>query len=157
MNLKKWSLLVMAAMFMTGCGGAKVQAPPPPPQPTHVILEFEASPDMNPNLAGNPSPTVVKIYELKSSSDFDRVDFLALYQDDKGALGGNLLSKEEIDLKPGEKKTVHIQPSDSTLELGFFAVFRVYDKTRWRDTITIRPHETTVVPVRVGAAGIRLQ
>ena len=76
------------------------QQPPPAPEPTRVVLEFEATGNINPNSEGRASPLVVRIYRLKSYSVFEDADFFSLYEKADDALGGELIDKEEILLNP---------------------------------------------------------
>jgi type VI secretion system protein VasD len=150
MIARKLCFIIIVAL-LAACGG---KAPPPPPKPTHIILEIEASGDLNPNAEGRASPLALKFYELKSFSNFKKADFMALYEKDQGVLGGDLVRKHEVILQPNEKKTLHIEPSGDTLIIGAFAAFRKYEQARWKASINVRPHETTVV--RVIAAGTSL-
>ena len=131
--------------------------PPPPPKPTHIIFEIEASGDLNPNPEGRPSPLALRIYELKSLSKFTKADFLALYEKDQSVLGGDLVRKEELILQPNEKKTLHIEPSDDTRVIGAFAAFRKYEQARWKASTNVRPHETTVVHISARGTSLEMQ
>jgi type VI secretion system protein VasD len=145
--------LIMIVVLLTACGGKN----PPPPKPTHIILEIEAAGDLNPNLEGRPSPLAIRFYELKSLSGFKKADFMALYEKDQGVLGGDLVQKQEVILQPNEKKTLHFEPSDDTRVIGAFAVFRKYEQARWKASVNVRPHETTVVHVSVGNTSLDMQ
>lgn len=138
--------LLWAASLLGACGGKT----PPPPKPTHVILDIEASDNVNPNAEGKASPLVLRVYELKSSSDFKKADFITLYSNDKGVLGSELVQKQEIIVQPGEKKTVHFVASDDTRVIGVFAAFRSYEQSKWKGFVNVRPHETMEVHVTAG-------
>ena len=139
--------LALAQAMLLSCA-AKT---PPPPKPTSVILEIAASPDINPDPSGHPSPVALRVYELESPSSLNEADFMSLYRNDTAVLGQDLTGKLDFILQPGEKKTVRIDeaPQD-TQTVGAFAVFRDYEHARWKSTADIRPHETTVVRVKVG-------
>jgi type VI secretion system protein VasD len=147
-------LLALVQAMLVACGG---QTPPPPPKPTNVILEIEASPDVNPNPGGRPSPLALRIYELKSLSGFNSADFVSLYRKDEGVLGAELVRKHELIVQPNERKTLRIEVSSDTRAIGAFAVFRNYEQAQWRGTAGIRPHETTVVQVKAGANNLTLE
>jgi type VI secretion system protein VasD len=154
MIARKLCLIVIVAL-MTSCGGKN--PPPPAPKPTHLIMDIEASGNLNPNVDGQPSPLLVKFYELKSLSAFTKADFMALYDKDQGTLGSELVQKHEVILQPNEKKTLHFEPTDDTRAIGAFAVFRKYEQARWRASVNFPPHETTVVHVSVGANSLDMQ
>jgi type VI secretion system protein VasD len=149
---RKLCFLLIVALVVS-CGGKA----PPPPKPTHIIVEMEASGDLNPNAEGRASPLTMRIYELKSISSFKRADFISLYEKDQGVLGGDLVQKHEVILQPGEKKTLHFEPSDDTKVIGAFAAFRKYEQARWKAMVNVRPHETTVVRVSAGGTSLDMQ
>jgi type VI secretion system protein VasD len=153
MIARKLFLVVIVAL-MISCGGKN---PPPAPKPTHVIMEIEASGNLNPNADGQPSPLLVKFYEMKSVSAFTKSDFMALYDKDQGTLGSELVQKKEVILQPNEKKTLHFEPSDDTRAIGAFAVFRNYEQARWKASVNVPPHQTTVVRVSVGTNSLDMQ
>ena len=99
-------------LMVTACGLFKKDKPPPQPEPTRVVLEFEAAGDINPNIAGRPSPVVIRIYHLRSYSAFQDADFNALFENDATVLGGDLIGKKEVYLKPNEKRTVFYEGSE---------------------------------------------
>ena len=73
--------------------------------PTSIDAQILASFEINPDANGRPSPLVVRIYELKSISAFNDADFFKLYDEEVATLGGDLLSREEFELTPGESKS----------------------------------------------------
>jgi len=151
MMLRKLCLILIVVLV------AACASPPPPPKPTNIILELDASGDMNPNSEGRSSPLAVRIYELKTLSDFNKADFVSLYGKDKGVLGENLLQKHEVVLQPGEKKTMRFVASDETRAIAAFAVFRDYEKAQWRASAPVQAHQTNQVLVTTGAAKVDMQ
>jgi type VI secretion system protein VasD len=145
--------LVLIVVLLTACGGKT----PPPPRPTHIILEIEASGDINPNSEGRACPVSLRFYELRSISDFKSADFMALYEKDKSVLGGDLVRKQEIILQPNERKTLHLEVSDDTRAIGGFAAFRKYERGGWKGFAGVLAHETTVVHVRVGGTNLQMR
>lgn len=145
-------LFALAPAIFLSCGGLT----PPPPKPTSIILKIEASRGLNPGPAGHPSPLALRIYELKSVSAFNDADFMSLYRKDRAVLGADLARKFDLIVKPGEKKTVRIEASKDTRAVAAFALFRNYEHAQWKATAGIRPHETTVVRVKVADDGLTL-
>lgn len=92
---------VFLVMLLASCGLFS-GGPDPKPEPTHAILEIQASDGINPDIAGRASPVALRIYELKSLSGFNEADFLSIYDEDKTVLGGDLISKKEVVVKPNE-------------------------------------------------------
>ena len=104
--MKKALLLVCVLLLVSACGLFKKDKPPPPPEPTCVALQFEAAGNINPNSEGRSFPLFLRIYQLKSYSKFEDADFFSLYEKDDEVLGKELVNKEEILLKPNERRTV---------------------------------------------------
>ncbi len=49
------------------------------PDRTEIEATFRAAADLNPDYQGNPSPLVVRFYELKSPTAFNNAGFFDLY------------------------------------------------------------------------------
>src|SRR5262245_39721791 len=90
-------------------------APPPVPQlpPITIAAPPEAkvtasmtlavSADANPDATGRPSPVVVRVYQLRTDAAFLTAEFFPLFDDDRKALGAELISRDEFVLAPSEK------------------------------------------------------
>ncbi|UCF94634.1 MAG: type VI secretion system lipoprotein TssJ [Desulfobacterales bacterium] len=158
MMMKKGFVLVCVMMMLAACGFFKKEKPPPPPEPTRVVLEFEAAGDINPNSEGRASPLVVRIYQLKSYSDFRDADFFALYEKDDQVLGKELVSKEEIILKPNEKRTVFFDETpDQTRTIGVLGIFRDYQQAQWKVATGVQPNKTSVIHIYVSGTGLTIR
>ena len=157
--MKKGILLLCVTMLLVGCGlFKKKKAPPPPaPEPTRVVLEFEAAGDINPNIKGRPSPLHIRIYQLKSYAAFGKADFFSIYENDDGVLGRELVDKQEILLQPNEKRTVFFETDDDTQAIGLLGIFRDYEHAQWKAAAGIQPHKTAVIRVSVSSAGITVR
>lgn len=157
-KLKKIGLvLICISMMITACGFFSKKKPPSFPEPTHVVVEFEAAGAINPNTAGRPSPLVLRIYYLKSYSAFENADFIALFERDEETLGKALVHKREILLSPSEKRTVYLETSDETRTIGILAAFRNYDKGRWKVAAGVQENKTNVVNVFVSGTNIEIK
>jgi type VI secretion system protein VasD len=143
--------MMVIAVILSACGFFKDEPQPvqPPPEPTYVTLNFEASGDINRSAAGSASPMVLRIYQLKSYTTFEKADFFSLFEKDDQLLGNDLVDKEEILLKPYEKRTVFFEPSQATQAIGLFAVFRDYKEAKWKASVGIQKNKTNVVNVYV--------
>ena len=81
---------------------------PPKPVPAVATLSIVARPDANPDASGRPSPIVLRLYQLKADAAFVDSDFFPLFDDDKRALGADLVSREEMELAPGEARALEV-------------------------------------------------
>jgi type VI secretion system protein VasD len=144
-------------MMICGCGLFGKDKPEPPPEPTRVVLEFETAGDINPNIAGRASPLVVRIYHLKSYSAFKDADFISLFEKESDALGGDLINKQEIYLKPNEKRTIYFEAPDAIRTVGILAAFRYYHTGRWKAAASIHRNKTNVFSVRIRGTSVELK
>jgi type VI secretion system protein VasD len=156
--IQKGLILFCMILVISACGlFNKKKAPPPPPEPTSVVIEFEAAGDVNPNGEGRASPVGVRIYQLKSYSAFGKANFFALYDNDEGVLGGDLIGKQEIMLMPNERRTVFFETGDNTRTIGLMGIFMVYESIQWKDAAGVRANKTTVINVSINGAGITVR
>jgi type VI secretion system protein VasD len=158
-TIKQWLILLCAILLLSGCGmfKKKKEPPPPPPEPTRVVLEFEATANINPNAEGRPSPLGVRIYQLASYPIFGRADFFSLYDNDAQVLGRELLKKQEIVLRPGEKRTVYFATEPGAHTVGLLGTFKDYAAVQWKAAAGVRENKTTVINVIVSRTGIAVR
>lgn len=149
--------LLLTTIGLASCGLFKKKQPPPPPEPTRVVLEFETAGDINPNIEDRSSPLVLRIYQLKSYSVFNKADFFSLFDKEDQTLAGQLTGKEEIMLKPNEKRTVYFETQSDTRTIGIMGLFINSENTRWKASAGIRPNKTTVIRVQVNGTGLAVR
>jgi type VI secretion system protein VasD len=128
-----------------------------PPEPTHITITIETAGDINPNIEGRPSPLVLRIYQLKSSSNFKKADFMSLYEKDASFLGNGLLKKEEIFLKSNEKRNILYEAEAGTSSVGLMAVFRNYEQSQWKATTTVSPHKFNQINVSISGTTLTVK
>ena len=147
----QWLVTGLVLLLVAACGAKETPPPPPiaPPEPTSVMLEIETAGDINPNPMGRPSPLVLRIYQLKSPSGFEKADFMSLYEKEEAVLGRDLVKKEEIILKVNEKQTIPVEVEDDTNALGLMAVFRNYEQSQWKATAVIIRHQPNQMNVNI--------
>jgi type VI secretion system protein VasD len=151
MSLNRFSLVVLAlvALPLISCASHgsndRVQ--------TRTLLS--ASNDANPDINGRPSPVVLRVFQLRNDTEFERADFLGLSLHEKDALGASLISVEEFELRPGEHLETRIGMSRDTRYVGAVAEFRDINSGRWRVQRTRPSHslfvsESVVVDIERG-------
>ncbi|WP_261845057.1 type VI secretion system lipoprotein TssJ [Aliamphritea ceti] len=84
---------------LVGCFSLEVKEDTPPA--ATLSLAISAHPLTNLDLSGRPSPTVVRVYQLRKEVDFNEASFFDLYDQDKTLLAADLLSREELVVAPG--------------------------------------------------------
>ena len=93
------AVLVFAVLLLTGCTTLS-----PYSSVTKLNLNLIASDEVNPDLHGRPSPVVVRLFELKHPVAFENADFFSLYERGKESLAPDLVTSEELELRPGQKE-----------------------------------------------------
>ena len=122
------ALLLLLTLLLAACGSTK------PPPPTRITATLTASDHINPNEMGQPSPLVVRVYELKNLDQFNAADFFTLYDSDQQALAQSLVARRELSVKPGETTKVEgsASGSEATRFVGVFAAYREGQASTWR-------------------------
>lgn len=112
------------AVWLVACASA--------PSPTPLSGSITGASDLNPSVNQRPSPVLLRVYELKSPTAFDKADFMALYQADQATLGGDLVGREEIMLNPGEIRPYKKLAAPETRYIGVVAAYRNLERATWR-------------------------
>ena len=113
--------------------------------PTRIEANIAAAEDLNPDYNGRASPLVVRIYHLKSDLAFNNASFFALYDNDEAELGGDLLGKEEIELRPGQELVYNRELVPETRFVGILAGYRDIENASWRAVAEIKKGKTAEV------------
>ena len=120
-------LVVMPCLLPAACGSST----------TNLSVTVKASAQINPNPDNQPSPTVVRFYDLKSADNFNSASFFDIFDDDAKKLGADMLARKEIEVVPGATITFNRVAAPGALYLGVLAGFRALDGARWRDVFTL--------------------
>jgi type VI secretion system protein VasD len=136
-------------LALAACAGA-----PKPPPPTQVAATIQASPQVNPSTSKRPSPVLVRVYELKTVAAFNSADFMSLYQRDKEQLGGDLVSKEEFTLAPGESRSFAKVLAPETRFLGVLAAYRDVEHAKWRSVVPVQPAQMNKLSIQANELSI---
>ncbi|QSB01001.1 type VI secretion system lipoprotein TssJ [Methylomonas sp. EFPC1] len=142
-------LPVFFASLLAAC--AEVPEQPAPPPPTVVELTLNSTASINPDADGKASPLVLRIYELREQSGFNGADFFAIFDKEQATLAADLVRKQELVIKPGENKSLRIEPAADTRVLGFFAAFRKLDNAGWRTLTELKAHQNNAVLLKLDA------
>ena len=148
--------------------GVKPEVPPPPPKPVLVVperqlqLAIRAGELLNPDYLNRPSPVVVRVYLLRAEITFGAADFFSLFERDAATLGGDLLAREELQLRPGRVVSINREFPPEARFLGVVVAFRNVEKSTWRaltnlpvaPPATAKPPDQPIkVPVRIAIDG----
>ncbi len=120
------SIAVLGACGLFG-GSSR---PEPAPAPIEVVVVADAR--LNPDEMGRSLPTVVRLYQLKSSGKIEGADFDAIYRQPKEALGEDLLQADEITISPGDTTRRRLELDKSARAVAAVAVLRRPAGVSWR-------------------------
>ncbi|MCJ8205744.1 type VI secretion system lipoprotein TssJ [Pseudomonas sp. RGM2987] len=136
-------------LLLTGCAALS-----PFSTMTKLNLTLIASDQLNPDLYGRPSPVVVRLFELKHPVAFENADFLSLYKRARETLSPDLISSEELELRPGESVEFRLSIAAQGRYVGVLAAYRDLPHVRWRHTLPITAQQLTEAHLVLDQKGI---
>lgn len=142
--------LLAALLVLGGCSTLS-----PYSQLTKLDLTLSGSDQLNPDLNGRPSPIVLRLIELKHPVAFQSADFFSLYQRPKEALAPDLVTLEELELRPGEQRELKLSVQDGSRYVGVLAAYRDLPETSWRYVIALQAQARNAVVLKLDAQGIQ--
>ena len=104
------------------------------PTKREVTLRLHAGQILNTDASGRALSVVTRIYKLKSSAQFAQATYPMFASSDVAvpAFAADVVSMDEVVLKPGQKyEVVETLPLEATY-IGVVALFRAPDPQRWR-------------------------
>jgi type VI secretion system protein VasD len=116
---------IAAAVLAGGCGTLGIGS-------KTAKITLEAGPDLNPDVRGRPSPVTVRVFELSSLANFDKADFFALFDRDRETLGPELIGRQDVVLKPGDRQVVQRKLPGEARFVGILVGFRDLERAQWR-------------------------
>jgi type VI secretion system protein VasD len=100
--------------------------------PVQLRTRLTASTDLNPDGGGRPSPVVVRVFGLRTDSEFTAAEFFSLFDREKETLSATLLGSQEYVLQPGETRELRVSLSREARYIGVVAAYRDIRGARWR-------------------------
>lgn len=140
-------ILIAGLMLLAGCAGSEK----PPPK---LDVEITASGDLNPGPDGQPLPVVLRLYQLKQPGGFMGADFYSLFDKEAAVLGPDLVSREEITLRPGQSLRLQRPLDTAATYVGVLAAYRAIDRSRWRAALALAPGVDNGIRVLVTAEAV---
>lgn len=135
------ALALLLPLLVAACGG---------PSPTSLSVDVTASGQLNPNADNQPSPTVVRLYDLKSADTFSNATFNDLFYKDAATLGGDMLGRKEIEMLPGQTMHFKRDAELGTKYVGVIAGFRSLQGLSWRASMPVEAGEGNPIIVTLG-------
>ncbi|MDN3680821.1 type VI secretion system lipoprotein TssJ [Vibrio tapetis subsp. quintayensis] len=140
--MRKVGLLLLTAL-LSGCSFWGNDLAP------QLVINIQASANINPNVEGKPSPVEVRIYQLSDSQAFNQADFIQLYSDAQGVLKAELLIARQLaSVLPSENRKEVIPMGAETKYIGVIAGFADYREAK---------NKVIYQPVVLGSSAINIQ
>lgn len=149
LHIASYSCLLMAVVACSSM--------PWPKFPTKINAQILASFDINPDANERPSPLVVRVYELKSKNAFDEADFFKLYDEEAATLGGDLLTREEFEISPGQGREIVHKADDQARYFGVIAAYRNIEEAHWRAIIPLELNKKNNLLVKLGKQTVTIK
>ncbi|WP_161787497.1 type VI secretion system lipoprotein TssJ [Endozoicomonas numazuensis] len=108
---------------------------------TSAELSLQAASDVNLDSDGRPSPLVIRIFKLSDARQFEREDFLTLYEQAEDRLGKDLIGTVQLkELAPGENRLETFELTPDIRYLGILAEYSRYDETTTMLVLPVSAH-----------------
>lgn len=99
--------------------------------------DIAVSADVNPDRNQRPSPIVVVMFQLKAADAFNNADFFSLYAPEAEIVKGDLISRTQLTLEPGEMRPLEAEFDEAARFVGVIAAYRDIDNAQWRDFVEL--------------------
>lgn len=142
---RRWLLCATGALAAASLPGCSMFAS----GPATLNASLVAGPQLNPDARRRPSPAVVRVYELKAPTLFEQADFVSLFEKDQATLAAELVSREELVLRPGETKPLAKPLGADTKFIGVMVAFRELERARWRAVVPVVARKKNVLSIEL--------
>ncbi|WP_025858372.1 type VI secretion system lipoprotein TssJ [Pseudomonas sp. CHM02] len=123
---------------------------------TKLDLALTASEGVNPDLHGRPSPVVVHLLELQHPVAFENADFFSLYDRAEQTLPKDWVSREELELRPGQQLALKLSVQPRSRYVGVLAAYRDLPHVQWRLVLPVAPGQLTRAAMVLDQTGVRM-
>ena len=116
---------------------------------SHAFLALlEESGSVGPGTGWQAAPILVKVFELKSSGNFETADYFALQDRDRETLAAELVNADQAILRSGEERTFKREAGLDSRAIGVIAGYRKLENARWRLVLPLKePKQTNLYKV----------
>lgn len=99
---------------------------------------------------------LVRIYELKAVTAFDAADYFALNDKERESLGADLLSRDDYQIKPGERLQVARKLNAGTKRLAAMVAFRDLERSVWKASVAISDPPPDEIRILIDARRVQV-
>jgi len=120
----------------------------------NIDISIRTTKDVNLDAQGNPSPIVVRLYELSTAVEFRKADYAALFNDEQATLGKDLLRRDEYEIKPEQTRIIARKAKENTKYLGLLAAYHNTTNIKWRAVISLNSSGNADMKLLLEKSGI---
>lgn len=134
--------LTLAATVVPACASgpeARPECGDPPP----IALTVEATSRLNPDPAGAPLPTELRIYQLRDARALDMASFEDVWQGAAEVLGDALISEETLTVYPGDRLERELRPAAEAGAIVAVVIVRQPAGRTWRAVVPMSRRDAT--------------
>ena len=117
-------------LFLTACVT-------PADKEVGFVYQIEAVKEINPNFSGEPSPVLLRVFQLSNDVNFAKSGFTDLLATDLGGLGNELIQSNDYLIQPGSTKSIKIDISKETKYFGLVSGFMDIENASWRQLVVV--------------------
>ncbi|WP_428460201.1 type VI secretion system lipoprotein TssJ, partial [Photobacterium makurazakiensis] len=93
-----------------------------------ISVQLAASEDINVFEDGQSRPVIIRLYQLADTGNFQKSDFITLYESDKTVLSDSLIDSTIVEpVIPGEERTFQLEVQQQTKFIAVLAEFANYE------------------------------
>ncbi|WP_439134739.1 type VI secretion system lipoprotein TssJ [Pseudomaricurvus sp.] len=115
---------------------------------TTAAINLSVDSNVNPDMDDRSSPIVIRVFKLADARQFQREDFLNLYENAPARLGNDLIDTVVLkELVPGEQRVESIPLTPDVRYLGFLAEYMQYEKANSVIVVPIKEHSKNSINI----------
>lgn len=134
-------------LIMTGCSNT----------PVKVRSTIIAEKNINKNIRNQPSPVVLKIFQLKSINLFNKAGYLSLTKFPKLYLKSELIKEETIIIRPNQSIPYKTDMSPKTRFIGVVGLFRNKNNVSWKTSHKVSIVHFEKIDIKVEGNSIKIK
>lgn len=119
-------LCLTSFLIISGCGSNQTKS-------MNIEGNIQATSILNPDIKGEYKPVNIKVYYLKSDTEFSQSGFADLYKYTDKALGDSVLHISSHQLLPGQSVELDEEVPMGVKYIGVVAAFRHLQNATWKD------------------------
>ncbi|WDE02880.1 type VI secretion system lipoprotein TssJ [Thalassomonas viridans] len=126
----RFFLTVLFGLFITACA-SRVD------KEVGFVYEIQAVKNINPNFSGDPSPVLLRVFQLTNDVNFAKSGFTDLLATDLVGLGNELIKSNDYLVQPGSTESIKIDIAKETKYFGLVSGFMDIENASWRQLVAV--------------------